>query len=476
MKASTIIFGLFVFTATQLFSQQSGNQLSWVKDTGYIQVDGGKLFYEMAGKGENIVLLHDGMVDREIWDEQFPVLAKNYRVVRYDRRTYGKSSDPQAPYSDIEDLIQLFIQLNIDRATVFGMSSGGGLAIDFTLKYPEKVSALVLVGAVVSGYGYSPHMTNRGGHLKSPAELADPQKAIKYFVWDDPYEIYSENVKAKEKVEKLLKANLHPSEGNYLKPAERPGAKFLSEIKVPALVLVGENDIADVHAHAGVIEYGIKNAKREVILNSGHLIPLEQPEAFNASVGRFLKRAQFFSALFSQGVDAAIQYFNELQKSEPNTRIFEESEMNALGYRFLQGDKIKDAIKIFKINTIAFPNSSNVFDSMGEAYLKDGQTDLAISNYKKSLELDPKNENAKTALKGIKEAGSQKSKKPGTEGKNLLQKPESILFDEAETSISNCDGITVDRYGRCYVTSWPTKSIYRFVTKDTQVCVSTRCC
>jgi 3-oxoadipate enol-lactonase len=55
------------------------------------------------------------------------------------------------------DLNQIFSQSNIDQAAVFGMSSGGGLAIDFTLKYPAKVSSLVLVGAVVSGYGYSPH-------------------------------------------------------------------------------------------------------------------------------------------------------------------------------------------------------------------------------------------------------------------------------------------------------------------------------
>ena len=170
MKRTTIIFFLFALIATNLFSQKSDNSSSAIIDSGYINVDGGKLFYEIAGEGENIVLLHDGMVHREIWDEQFPVLAKNYRVVRYDRRTYGKSSDPQAPYSDIEDLNQLFIQLKIDKAIIFGMSSGGGLAIDFTLKYPAKVSALVLVGAVVSGYGYSPHMITRGGHMKSFTE------------------------------------------------------------------------------------------------------------------------------------------------------------------------------------------------------------------------------------------------------------------------------------------------------------------
>ena len=344
------------------------------------------------------------MVDREIWDEQFPVLAKNYRVVRYDRRGYGKSSDPQALYSNIEDLNQLFIQLKIDKAIIFGMSSGGGLAIDFTLKYPVKVSALVLVGAVVSGYGYSSHMMTRGGHIKSIKELSDPQKSIKYMVWEDPYEIYSGNIKAKEKVEKLLEANRHEEKGISLKPADRPAARFLSEIKVPALVLVGEYDIPDVHSHAGVIEFGIPGAKREVILKSGHLIPLEQPEVFNATVLRFLRNIEFYKILDSQGVDAAVQYFNVSHQFEPNVIVFREQEMNLLGYRYLGDGKTKDAIKLFKINTIAFPGSWNVYDSLGEAYLKDGQIDLAVKNYEKSLELDPNNENARKALKEIKEA------------------------------------------------------------------------
>ena len=228
------------------------------------------------------------MVDREIWDEQFPVLTGNYRVVRYDRRTYGKSSDPQAPFSDIEDLNQIFIQLKIAKATVFGMSSGGALAIDFTLKHPEKVTALVLVGAVVNGYRYSDHMMTRGGHMKPQEVLSDPHKMIRYFGWEDPYEIYAENTKAKEKFVKLMEANIHPPQGDFYQPADRPGARFLAEIKAPALVLVGEYDHPDVHAHAGVIEFGIPNARREIILKSGHLIPLEQPEAFNAAVARFL--------------------------------------------------------------------------------------------------------------------------------------------------------------------------------------------
>jgi 3-oxoadipate enol-lactonase len=372
--------------------------------SGYVEVDGGELFYETGGNGENIVLLHDGMVSQEIWDYQFPLLAKYYRVTRYDRRGYGKSSDPQSPYSDIEDLNELFIKLGIEKATIFGMSSGGGCAIDFTLKYPEKVNALVLVGAVVGGYGYTSHMTYRGGHLKNPSLMSDPAKAAEYFVWDDPYEIYAENRDAKEKVASIVEANLHrPFDRRYYTPPERIAARFLSEIKVPCLVMVGEHDIPDVHAHAGVISFGIPGSRREVILNSGHLIPVEQPEEFNKSTFRFLRRNDFFGILNTKGVDSAAQYFSTFFTREPQVPMFSEAEMNQTGYQYLQAGKTREAIELFRLNTIAYPDSWNVYDSLGEALLKDGQTDIAIKNYERSLAINPDNENAKTILNGLKQ-------------------------------------------------------------------------
>jgi len=287
MKKLMLTFCLPVLMTANLLSQKPGNNSTTI-DSGYVKVDDGKLFYEVAGKGETIVLLHDGMVNLRIWDEQFPVLAKNYKVIRYDRRGYGKSSDPQTKYSHIDDLNQVFIQLKIDKAIVFGMSSGGGLAINFALTYPEKVKGLVLVGAVVSGFGYTSHMTTRGGHL-NPAEFSDPVKLRKYFIMDDPYEIYSENLKAKEKVMTLLpylgRDNKVPT-----KPAAKVAIRSLSEIKAPALILVGEYDIPDVHAHAGAINAGIENSKREIISKSGHLIPIEQPELFMEAVTSFLAK------------------------------------------------------------------------------------------------------------------------------------------------------------------------------------------
>jgi hypothetical protein len=90
MKKTTLTLCLIAWSAIHLFSQQPVSKRGAAPDSGYIAVDGGRLYYEMAGEGDNIVLLHDGMVNHQIWDEQFPVLVRNYHVVRYDRRTYGK--------------------------------------------------------------------------------------------------------------------------------------------------------------------------------------------------------------------------------------------------------------------------------------------------------------------------------------------------------------------------------------------------
>ena len=402
MKTLVLCCSLLFLSISNLLAQEFNNDPAVKIDSGYISVDGGKLFYEIAGEGDWIVLLHDGIVHREVWDNQFPSFAKKYRVVRYDRRGYGKSTFPKAPFSHIEDLNQLFVLLKIDKAIIFGISGGGELAIDFTLKYPEKISTLVLVGAVVSGYGATSHTITRGGRLNSIVDvLTDPQRFLEYFGKEDPYEINPKNLKAREKFIQLLKEN--PNDINFQRerfvlPAERPALHHLSEITVPTLILVGEYDMPDIQANAGVIEVGIPNSKRDIIYDSGHLIPFDQREAFNSAVFKFLNGVEFHNILKSQGVGAAANYFYDKQKSDPGIIMFDEIEMNLLGYQFLQSGKIKDAIEVFKLNVTAYPNSWNVYDSLGEAYLKDDQKELAIENYKKSLELNPKNKNAEKML------------------------------------------------------------------------------
>jgi uncharacterized membrane protein len=103
----------------------------------------------------------------------------------------------------------------------------------------------------------------------------------------------------------------------------------------------------------------------------------------------------------SNGMDAAIQQYRHLKATSPTTYNFDEDELNSLGYKLLRANKTKDAIRIFQLNVEAHPNSSNPYDSLGEGYMNEGEKHLAIVNYQKSLQLNPKNSNAVRMLQKL---------------------------------------------------------------------------
>jgi pimeloyl-ACP methyl ester carboxylesterase len=180
IRLHLILVSVFVFLFDVSYAQ--------VNDSGYIKAGEGKIYYEAAGSGEVMILIHDGMLHNEVWDDQFSYFSKDFIVIRYDRRGYGKSSPAEGTYSHLEDLSTLFTELELDSANLIACSSGGALAIDFTLKFPEKIKSLVLVGAVVGGFSYTSHMFNRGGYLPKDFK-SDLEKSI-YYASYDPYEIY----------------------------------------------------------------------------------------------------------------------------------------------------------------------------------------------------------------------------------------------------------------------------------------------
>ncbi len=134
-----------------------------------------------------------------------------------------------------------------------------------------------------------------------------------------------------------------------------------------------------------------------------HLVPFEQPEKFNEQVLNYLSGAEFFQILNTQGVAAAVAMFNKTREEDNLWIPFSEVRMNILGYQHLQSGKIKEAIELFKLNVLAYPKSANTYDSLGEAYMTNGEKELAIDNYKQSLQLDPKNQNANNMIKKMNE-------------------------------------------------------------------------
>lgn len=259
-------------------------------DSGFVEVEGGKFFYQATGSGPALIMIHDGLIHSATWDAQFAAFADRYRVIRWDRRGYGRSDPPTAPFSNVDDLLALMKALDIERATLMGCSAGGLLAISFALEHPDRVSALVLVGPIVSGLGFSDHFITRGGR-GMPDKDAPVAKQIEYWTGKDPWILAPSSKAAKRKMKKLLTANPQNLTGSapHARWPKEPALGRLGQIHVPALIVVGEADIPDVHAHVGAIQAGIAGSERVVLTRAGHLVHMEVPEAFNQVVLDFLE-------------------------------------------------------------------------------------------------------------------------------------------------------------------------------------------
>jgi pimeloyl-ACP methyl ester carboxylesterase len=239
-----------------------------------------------------VVFLHDGLLHRAAWDAQFEALAGEYHLVRYDRRGYGNSAAATKPYSNIADLHGLVMHLGLSPCTLVGSSAGGNLAIQYTLIHPEAVEALVLVGAVVSGFSFSEHFLERSNSITAPLTERNDAKATLENALRDRWLISAANAAAKENVRRIMMENLQ----NLIRPrdldpfGEINAFPRLGEIKAPTYILVGEDDIPDAHAHAGAIQAGIRGADRQIIRGAGHLPYIEQPAAFNEALLGILRR------------------------------------------------------------------------------------------------------------------------------------------------------------------------------------------
>lgn len=102
------------------------------------------------------------------------------------------------------------------------------------------------------------------------------------------------------------------------------------------------------------------------------------------------------SVMKEKGIDAAVLQYRRLKLAQSKNHNFNEPErtLNVIGYALIERQKLKEAIEVLKLNVEAFPQSGNTYDSLAEAYMVNGDKELSIKNYEKSLELDPKNTNA----------------------------------------------------------------------------------
>ena len=228
---------------------------------GFAEINGTSLYYEVTGSGRPLVFIHGFACDTRVWDEQFTIFAKQYRVVRYDMRGFGKSAVPTTEsYAHTDDLKALLEHLGIEHAHIFGHSMGGAVAIGFTLSYPEA--------ALESGIDAARELW-LGLDLLAPA-MEKPELASGFIQVVSDY------------------SGWHWVNQDPARTFSPPAIQRLDEISAPTLVIIGERDLSDFHAIADTLQRQIPGAKKVVLSGVGHLSNAEDPKTFNEVVLDFL--------------------------------------------------------------------------------------------------------------------------------------------------------------------------------------------
>ncbi len=268
--------------------------------TGWAEVNGARLYYEVMGEGQPLVLIHAGIADHRMWADQFGWLARRYRVLCYDVRRFGRSHSIAAAnpitYTDHEDLYYLLKFLGIEKAALIGVSNGGRIALDFTLVYPDMVAALIPVASALSGYEFTDVATNQKDIASDEAfNQGDIEQAVELTLqlWvDGPHRTAAQvEPTVRERVRQMMTdLCLRAEDGAERQPLDPPALSRLAEIHIPTLVLIGDHDVPDMLTIADLLAAGIAGAEKIIMPGVAHLPNLEQADQFNQIIFNFLNQ------------------------------------------------------------------------------------------------------------------------------------------------------------------------------------------
>jgi len=266
------------------------------RDSSFIGIGNAKLYYEIAGDGQPLVFIHAGVADSRQWNNEFVCFAQAYRVLRYDMRGYGKSLPVDGEYSHLEDLIGLLDELELNKPLVLiGCSMGGSLAMDFALEHPSRLKALVMVGSSPSGLWLDvpDHPNEREAEEAYKAGELEKVAELEAKIWFEGMGRTAQQVnqtmrKLALEMNRLALSHEARQLGKRLPNTDTPAAERLNEIKIPVLVVIGENDIPYCQKSADYMTENIPNARKETLEDAAHLANMDHPDRFRIILETFL--------------------------------------------------------------------------------------------------------------------------------------------------------------------------------------------
>jgi 3-oxoadipate enol-lactonase len=261
---------------------------------GTLPANGENLYYEASGAGPPLILIHGWSLNLGMWDGQVSALSERFRVIRYDRRGFGKSTGEEDLSWDGADLSALLDHLGIDQTHVLGMSQGGRVALQFAHAYPERVLSLVLHGTSPLPAMGLPWTGPDRPHFDVWTSLAR-EEGLDVFrrAWaaHPLMEIPDGRIEAITHLAELL-ADYRG--GRLLRPQQPSGPipaltiEDLLRLNMPTLVLMGDSEAPFLQIVSRALAYYIPDARLAVVPGGGHMVNLIEPERYNATVLAFL--------------------------------------------------------------------------------------------------------------------------------------------------------------------------------------------
>jgi 3-oxoadipate enol-lactonase len=254
------------------------------------ELDDVTLHYESRGEGQAIAFSNGSVMDTRVWDDQFSYLSQTLRVVRYDNRGDGKSGDLSGEsYRYQDDLRGLLDHLGIDTTIAAGLSVGGGIALNFALDYPERVSGLVLMDTFFTGYHW-PCMTPKLKLLSEQWQHGNIKEAVEIWYTMDWFDHIKQDSAKFRKLSRIIDDNAPRYFAQEFPPKADWGTPMidrLDQIKVPTLLMVGDKDTPDNHEVISIIHDSVRHSKLVVVPDAGHMVNYENPSFVNRELLAF---------------------------------------------------------------------------------------------------------------------------------------------------------------------------------------------
>ena len=259
-----------------------------------VSVRSGSLAGTMVGEGLPVVFLHAGVCDKRMWLGQMEAVAEDgWHAIAYDRRGYGESVSEDVAFNHVDDLAAVLASRDIHAAVLVGCSMGGGLAVDFALRYPGRVLGLVLIGTSITGAPWEVNEIER--QLEMAEEDAfergdlDMLNKVQAHEWlDGPRAVNGRVGGAARTLFLDMNGVALRKQALTLEEPRADAYQRMDGINTPTLLMVGDEDfnyLIERHDH---LSEEMPNAFAVVLEDVAHIPSIERPDLVNPLLLQFL--------------------------------------------------------------------------------------------------------------------------------------------------------------------------------------------